>query len=188
LNPLFGLPWAQSTLVLITLDRHAEAIEEVRRARGIAGDSPNLTYREALARVLSGDLDTAVSLLSTGIFTVEVDAKACRAVARALEGREVEARRLAAEVEAQISHYEELLWVYHQLGDEEEVARLAREIDAEPLGPQQLLISLSMHGSRMLFSLDDAPNFRARLAEMGLDASRFQPMPRFAVTDEGTGK
>jgi len=187
LNPLFGGAWAESIIPLIALDRYAEAIEKVRRARGIAGDYPFLTYKEAQAHALSGDLDTAIRIFSTGIDPDEVGATAIRALASALKGDEREARRLAAEVKAKYPQYD-LLWVYHQLGDEEEVARLAREIDAGPLGSQRLLLSLGNVGNRMLFNLDDTPNLRARLAEMGLDASRFRPMPRFTVIEREIGE
>jgi tetratricopeptide (TPR) repeat protein len=183
LNPLFAGIWGESIIPLLTLDRYAEAIEKVRRARGIAGDSTFLTFQEAIAHALSGDLDTAIRIFSTGIFQDEIDATATRAVARALKGDEGEARRLAAEVEAQFPQYD-LLWVYHQLGDEEKVTRLAREIDAGLLGPQRLVLSIGQMGNRMVFSIDDTPNLRARLSEMGIDASRFRPMPRFTPVDE----
>jgi TolB-like protein/Flp pilus assembly protein TadD len=177
-SPLDVSHWAGSTFALIALGRYAEAIEEVRRGRRIAGNSPNLTYAEALAYAFSGDPDTAARIFSTGIVEDSVFAQIIRALASALSGDEEEARLRAQEIEAQFAQHDALLWVYHQLGDEKNRARLAREIDAQPLGSQQLL-SFSMVGNYLVFSLDDTPNFRARLAEMGLDASHFQPMPRF---------
>jgi hypothetical protein len=49
------------------------------------------------------------------------------------------------------------------------------------------LLSFCAIGKYLLFSLDDTPNLRARLAEMGLDASHFQPMPRFIRVEKKTG-
>ncbi len=182
LNPLFISTWTESIIPLIALDRYAEAIETARRARGIAGDSSFLTYKEAQAHAFSGDLDTAIRMFSAGIHRDSVDVTAFQAMASALTGNEREARRLAAEIEAQYPQFD-LLWVYHQLGDEEKVARLAHEIDAGPLGPQRLLLSIGDLGNRMAFDLDDTPNLRARLAEMEIDGSRFRPMPRFTPVD-----
>ena len=183
LSPLDVWYWAESMYGLMALGRYAEAIEEVRRGRRIAGNSPVLTEAEALAYALSGDPDTAARMFSTGIFEDPVYAQSTRALASALSGDEEEARRRAEEIEAQFARHDRLLWVYHQLGDEKNRARLAREIDAQPLGSQQLL-SYSVVGNYLTFSLDDTPILRARLAEMGLDASDFQPMPRFAAIAE----
>ena len=64
-----------------------------------------------------------------------VDARIVEALVNALSGREDEVRQLSHQIEARFSHHDRLLWVYHQLGDGARVARLAREIDAQPLGP-----------------------------------------------------
>jgi len=178
LSPLDVSHWASSTNALTALGRYAEAIEEVRRGRRIAGNSSFLTYTEALVYAFSGDPDTAARIFSTGISEDPVFAQINRALASALSGEEEEARLRAGEIEAQFARHDGLLWVYHQLGDEKNRARLAREIDAQALGSQRFLI-FPMVGTYLAFSLDDTPHFRARLAEMGLDASHFQPMPRF---------
>jgi len=183
LSPLYVSHWVTSTWALMALGRYAEAIEEVRRGRRIAGNSPLLTYTEALVYALSGDPDTAARIFSTGIFEDPVYAQINRALASALSGDEEKARLRAKEIEAQSAEHDKLLWVYHQLGDEKNRARLAREIDSQPLGSQRLL-NFVIVGNYLTFSLDDTPNFRARLAEMGLDASHFQPMPRFAAIAE----
>jgi TolB-like protein len=177
-SPLFALNWTNSTVVLMVLGRYSEAIEEVRRGRRIVGNSPILTETEAFVYALSGDPDTAARIFSTGIYKDPLGAQINRALASALSGEEEEARLRALEIEAQFARHDDLLVVYHQLGDEKNRARLAREIDSRPLGSQRFLISLVI-GNYLSFSLDDTPNFRARLAEMGFDASHFQPMPRF---------
>jgi tetratricopeptide (TPR) repeat protein len=187
LNPLVAHYWASSAETLIALGRYPEALDEVRRGRRIAGDSSSLTFVEALAYAFSGDVETAARIFSTGIFDVPVYAQTIQAIASALSGDEKEARLLAQEIEAQYVRHDFLLWVYHQLGDEKSRARLAREIDSQPHGSQRLLIEATV-GNYLMFSLDDTPNFRARLAEMGLDASHFQPMPRFAAMKEEAGE
>ncbi len=181
LNPLFAMNWVMTIGALNALDRYPEAIDEAHRARGVAGATPELTQTEALAHALSGDLQSAISILSTGVFPDPGHAKTMQALVNALNGRVDEARALAAEIEVQLSLHDGLLWVYHQLGDADQVARLAREIDAQPLGPQRFLLYLVLHANRVPFSLEDTPNFRTRLAEMGLDESHFQRMPRFEV-------
>jgi len=183
LNPLAGHFWVSSVDTLISLGRHAEALDEVQRGRRITGDTPRLTFAEALAYAFSGDLESAARIFSTGIFEEPVYAQVIRALASAVSGDEKEAGLRSEAIEAQYARHDLLLWVYHQLGDEKNRARLAREIDSQPLGPQRLLIFM-MVGNYSNFSLDDTPNFRARLAEMGLDASHFQPMPRFAAIAE----
>jgi TolB-like protein len=180
LSPLSILYWVYSTRTLIALGRHEEAIEQTRRARGIVGDHPLLTIDEGMAYALSGDLDAATRMFSTGLDSVST--RSLRALASVLAGNEKDARLRAQEIEAQFPRARSRLLVYGQLGDEEKLARLVREIDAKPLGPQELL--LFMYGNRIFFSLDDTPNLRARLAEMGLDASHFQPVPRFTAIAE----
>jgi TolB-like protein len=180
LSPLSTLFWGYSTRTLIALGRYEEAIEEARRARGIVGDHSFLTISEGMAYALSGDLDAATRMFSTGLDSVSM--RSFRALASVLTGNEEDARLRAQEIEAQFPQAPSLLLVYDQLGDKEKLARLAREIDAKPLGPQLLL--LYMFGNRTSFRLDDTPNLRARLAEMGLNASHFQPMPRFTAIAE----
>ncbi len=182
-SPLYVSNWSDSSYALLALGRYAEAIEEVRRGRRIAGDSPMLTFNEAMAYALSGDLETATRIFSTGVFGDPSYAQPFRALASALSGDVEEARLRAQEIEVQFVQHDTLLWVYHQLGDEKNRARLAREVDSQPLGSQRLLLFMTI-GNRLNFSLDDTPILRARLAEMGLDASRFQPMPRFAAIAE----
>jgi tetratricopeptide (TPR) repeat protein len=183
LNPLSVYYWEESAGALLALGRYAEAIEEVRRGRRIAGDSSRLKDLEVMAYAFSGDTETAARILSTGINEESVGAQMNRAWASAVSGDEEEARLRAGAIEAQYARHDGLLWVYHELGDEKNRARLAREIDSRPLGPQVLLIDM-MIGNYLSFSLDDTPNLRARLAEMGLDASDFRPMPRFAAIAE----
>lgn len=187
LSPLDVSYWAESANGLMALGRYTDAIEEVQRGRRIAGNSPRLNHAEALAYAFSGDLDTAARMFSTGISESSVFAQIYRALASALGGDGGEARLRAEEIEARSAARDELLWVYHQLGDEKDRARLAREIDAQPLGPQRLLIFCAM-GKYLAFSLDDTPNLRARLAEMGLDALHFQLMPRFTRVEKKTGR
>jgi len=187
LSPLDVGYWADSTHALIALGRYADAIEEVRRGRRIAGNSPYLNYVEALAYAFAGDPDRAVQTFSIESSESGDFAQIGRTLASALSSDEGEARIRAEEIESRSARDESLLVLYHQLGDEKNRARVARKIDAQPLGPQRLLIMCAI-GRYLSFSLDDTPNLRARLAEMGLDASHFQPMPRFTRIERETGE
>jgi hypothetical protein len=58
---------------------------------------------------------------------------------------------------------------------------LARRIDALPAGPAILGRLAATNGNALVFDLADTPNFAARLAEAGIDSSRFQTMPRLSM-------
>jgi len=181
-SPFNTLYWMYVVHALMGLGQYQEAVEELSQARGRVGEHPLLTFDDAVARALGGDVDAAIEILSTGFDEASTLGITGLALADALSGRRAEARLRARQIEDEGLQNPGLLWVYHELGDEAEVAGLAQEIDARPLGPQRLL--LSMYGRRGFFRVADTPNLRARLAEAGLEESDFALMPRFGATHD----
>ncbi len=160
-DPYEPLNWINSATASLCLNRPQDAISYLRRGRRLVGDHEFMNRVEAMAHLMLGDVELAAQ------FYMKEDTLV--ALAHALLGQEELARRSAAEIEARNPRQEELILAYAALGDKENVDRLTRRIDSGTIGPLQLLRVMSYVAGRVPFDLREAPNFRNRLLEAGIE-------------------
>ncbi len=160
-DPYEPLNWINSATASLSLNRPQDAISYLRRGRRLVGDHEFMNRVEAMAHLMLGDVELAAQ------FYMKEDTLV--ALAHALLGQDEEARRIAAEIEARNPRQEELILTYAALGDEENVDRLTRRIDSSTIGSLQLLRAMLYVAGRVPFNLREAPNFRKRLLEAGIE-------------------
>lgn len=163
-NPLDPAAWALlATPDLVEGDVEG-ALATVRQGRRIAGDHRWLREAEIFAHSLAGRREEMTAALERHVDVHD----GARAWWEAARGDTVAARRIIDEHRATTGWPDEwFLFVYRELGNRGEAARLAARVDSLPLGPSLLLRMVAECGC-VPFDLADTPNFRARLAEAGL--------------------
>lgn len=103
----------------------------------------------------------------------------------AIDGDYEKAAALADQMEAESDQpIEELLIVYHEIGDKERARALTQKVDALTGGPAIFARTIAVAHNRLFFDIADAPNFAARLKEAGIDPAGFRPMPRLSLQTE----
>lgn len=165
-NPLDPIAWSWEAGLELGAGNPDGALAIIREARRTVDDHPYLRDDEISAYAIAGRSDSLLAALERYPWP-NPPQEAWRA---AVAGDTLTARRLAAELEGRAWPEERLLFAYRELGDDAAARRLAAEIDALPLGPSILFRLVSLTSS-VPFDLADTPNFRARLAEAGIDLS-----------------
>lgn len=165
-NPLSPIAWSVAAGIELMAGNPAGTLELIRQARRTVDDHPYLRDDEISAYANAGRRDSLLAALE-GYPWPEPSLEAWRA---AVAGDTLTARRLAAELEAAAWTEEKLLFAYRELGDHEASRRLAARIDGLPVGPSILFRLVSLTAA-VPFDLADTPNFRARLAEAGIELS-----------------
>ena len=103
----------------------------------------------------------------------------------AIDGDYEKAAALADQMEAESDQpIEELLIVYHEIGDAARARALTQKIDALTGGPAIFARTIAVAHNLLFFDVADAPNFAARLKEAGIDPAGFGPMPRLSLQTE----
>jgi hypothetical protein len=180
-DPLNPAPWLELVNVALHRRDFSAARELLEQARATAGDHRWLRHAELVIAQLQGDRASAIALLE-GWNEKDYWQSAYLA---ALHGDRETALRLAAELDGPDGWpRDQVLKVYHELGDDARRSALARRIDALPAGPAILARLTAFDGNALVFDLADTPNFAARLVEAGIDPAGFQPMPRLSVRPE----
>ena len=165
-NPLSPTAWSAEAGIELMAGNPDGALELIRQARRTVDDHPYLRQDEISAYANAGRRDSLLAALERHPWP-EPSLEAWRA---AVAGDTLTARRLAAELEAAAWTEERLLFAYRELGDHEASRRLAARIDALPVGPSILFRLVSLTAAAP-FNLADTPNFRARLADAGIELS-----------------
>ncbi|HSM07416.1 MAG TPA: hypothetical protein VLA33_00180 [Gemmatimonadota bacterium] len=165
-NPLDPVAWSVVAGAELRAGNTDRVLDIVRQARRRVDDHPYLREDEIAANANAGRRDSLLAALRRYPWDNPVVAAWRAAVA----GDERTARRIAAELEARDWPEERLLFTYRELGDRAAASDLAGRVDALRLGHAILYRMVSLTGS-VPFDLADTPNFRARLAEAGIDLS-----------------
>jgi TolB-like protein len=180
-DPLNLAAWVE----LVNVELHRRDFNAARsllaQARANIGDHRWFRHAELVIAQIQGDRDRAIAILEG--WSEESDWRP--AYLAALRGDRETALRLAAELDGPDRWpRDQVLKVYHELGDDARRSALARRIDALPAGPAILTRLTAFDGNALVFDLADTPNFAARLAEAGIDPAGFQPMPRLSMRPE----
>lgn len=165
-NPLSPIAWSWEVELELMEGNLDGALEIIREARRTVDDHRYLREDEISAYAIAGRRDSLLAALERNPWPNP----ALEAWRAAVAGDTLTARRLAAELEANPWKEEKLLLTYRELGDRAAARRLAARVDALPVGPSILFRLVSLTAS-VPFDLADTPNFRARLAEAGIDLS-----------------
>jgi hypothetical protein len=148
----------------------ATVLDDERRTRMFAAGTRSTAAFEAYLR--------GRQLFDTATVLAEATGRMAW-MAEALRGETEPVLRLAAEWASQSDWPDPvLLHLYHQAGDTASTRDLVRRIDALPSGPAIFIAHLFRCGAALEFDLADAPNFSARLREVGVDPASFRRMPR----------
>ncbi len=174
-DPLLPAGWSDLAAVEIHAGNFDAALALIAEGRRRAGDHRWLRELELLILRLRGDRDGLSAMLEAR----SQEQPWLPAYLAAVRGERSTALRLASELEASDDWpSDRLLDVYHELGKTERARALAQRVDALPAGPAILGRLMVNNGGSLVFDPADTPNFRARLAEAGIDPSRFSTMPR----------
>jgi adenylate cyclase len=148
------------------LDAASAAIEEVRRTHG---DAAYLMEVAVLTALFRGDKDSALQLLQKD-YEYGENMQYLRAIRAYLEGEIDTAEALIEELQVSRSMPERLLIpVYNVMGDTERLRDLVQRIDGYEFGSVLLGIDAAFSSNTILFDLNDAPNFKARLEEARIE-------------------
>ena len=167
-DPISASVWEDVIDQEIALRNFDEAGRLVEQARRRFGARRPLSEREITLAILMGDRARFVELLNN-FEGFGGDYGDVRALYAAVSGNDALARQLIDEGISRHWSPAYLIWTMLELGDAEGVAQFVRAVDAEPSGPTRLAITYSGWGSAIWFDPDDAPNFGARLKEVGVD-------------------
>ncbi len=167
-DPLHPFSWSDASGSALALGDVEAALDYARKGLKVHPDHNFLLRDMAVALILSGAVEEgATKLLAIG------SSSELNGIALALLGRDEEARELVRKNEA--LNPREAVWVYMELGDSDEAARVTAAIDADVMGALQFLRLIYYSGGFAAFDIDAAPNFRARLGEAGADPADLKP-------------
>ena len=176
-DPLQASGWSDLAAVELHAGNFDAARELIIEGRRRAGDHRWLRGNELTILRLRGDRDGVDALLKSR----SPEQPWLAAYLAAVRGDRSAALHLAEQIEASGEWpSERLLDVHHELGASDRAADLARRVDALPAGPAILVRLMVINGGALVFDPADTPNFRSRLAEAGIELSRFGTMPRLA--------
>ena len=184
-DPLDPIAWATVVDIKLKRENFQAAKDLITEGRQIAGDHAWLRYAELEIAILEGNRDEVIKLLNRMLD----EEKWYPAYLAAVEGDYETAGRLAQELTEKSSWpNENLLFVYHEMGDQEKVQNLARQVDQLIAGAAKFLRLQSVSGNTLFFDLADTPNYAAKLEQAGIDPANFRKPIRLSTQEGGSGE
>ena len=147
-------------------------IDDIRHRFGVSNRLRELEVRIALARE---EHQLAIELMGVG-FDMSSDYFTFQPIFSALQGDYEKALSLANKLKESSPAYS-MSYLYTLMGDEDAARAEISRIDALPAGPTLLALELIQYPGLFGFSIDDAPQLKARFEEAGIDPARFESQP-----------
>jgi TolB-like protein len=151
--------------------------EYIRRTYG---DTAWLRQNMVNLAISSGDTDAAIELLRDD-FDFSGDFAIAEAQLALLQGDHDRALQIALDIESNsAAPVVDLVWIYHELGEQPRLNELVSRTDALPLGPTFIAIDTISNGlfrRKRPFSLDVTPNLKKRIEEAGITDLYWPPPP-----------
>jgi adenylate cyclase len=173
-DPLNLGAWMESVQIEIHRDDLSAAENYIDAIRRNLGDDRRLMELEVQIAFLRQDREEAIRLLRQN-YEYSVNMQYLKPLQAALEGDYEKANVLIDEIESATPMGTlSLPGVYFAMGDAAGVRTSVRRKDESPIGNVLLGMELAYSGGTLFFDLDDAPNFKARLEEAGVDLTKIK--------------
>ena len=168
-DPLDPRLWFWLAETTRRLGRPQEALAILRTARERGVGHPLMAEGEALAALDDGrPADALATIIAVPPEERRPWFDPLQAVLLHAAGREAEARDLASAIQAREPENEMLVWVYAELGEQEEAERIASLVDASPRLSAMRFARLYDHADGLPLDLAAAPRLAARVQAAGL--------------------